>query len=258
MDHAHSTRPANASRPARRSLAEFALPPAGVSAEAPVVAPPMPAAQPAAAPPPDRRPPAATAGGTHDGVCEPMGEDQKAAVSGTGPASASDDTPLEDSAFFAQFEDMTTAAAKAAKDYRALMLDYMQINMTAALNCAHSLAGMNSAAARPSAAEPHEAPHLHGAGAATPAAAQAADEYRAKAFSLMSANINSTLEFAQRLAHAKTPTEVFELSTRHAREHFALMVGQTTEIGSMARRMATPGMESAAGRFMKLLGERRD
>jgi hypothetical protein len=75
---------------------------------------------------------------------------------------------------------------------------------------------------------------------AAPAAAKVADEYRAKAFELMTANVNTALEYAQRLVNVKTPTEFVTLSTSHACKQFELIMKQTAQFGSIARRLTTP------------------
>jgi hypothetical protein len=93
---------------------------------------------------------------------------------------------------------------------------------------------------------------------ATSAVAKVADEYRAKAFNLMSANINSTLEYAQRLVNVKTPSEFVELSTSHARKQFDLIMKQTVELGSIAQSLATPGVEAMTAGFAKALRERKE
>ena len=259
MNQPQSAKSASVSRPVRRSLAEFALPPTGVAGELPSAARLLPTAQPLSATQRDGQPLTRIDDQRHDVMHEPLNEDQEAAAGPVGQASDLDGAKLEDSALFHQFEDMTLAAAKAAKDYRSWMLEYMKINMTAALNCANGLAGVNSrvaSAAHPDAPEEGEPPPSQSVEKTTPP--MATDHYRAKAFEFMTANVSTTLEYAQRLARAKTPTEFMELSTRHARQQFELIVKQTTELGSIAQRLAAPDIASMTAGITKVCGERQE
>ena len=47
---------------------------------------------------------------------------------------------LEDDGKLPRFDEVTVAAAKAAKDYRSWMLEHMKVNITAALDYANGLA----------------------------------------------------------------------------------------------------------------------
>src|SRR5216683_355046 len=98
MDQPQSVKPASASRPARRSLAEFALPPTGVVGESPSPARPLPTAQPASATQRDGQPLTTIDDERHDVMHEPMDEDQKAAVSDLRQANELDGAKLEDNA----------------------------------------------------------------------------------------------------------------------------------------------------------------
>jgi hypothetical protein len=54
----------------------------------------------------------------------------------------------------------------------------------------------------------------------------------------MTSNVNTTLEYAQRLVNVKTPSEFVELSTSHARKQFESIMKQTAELGSIAQKLA--------------------
>jgi len=179
---------------------------------------------------------------------QPLSEEQKAAVSDLRPAN--DLNGATNNALFHQFEDMTSAAAEAARNYRSWMLDQMKINMCAALNYANGLASVSpgGSAARPG---------TQGADRAAPAVTKVADEYCAKAFKLASANISSTLDYAQRLVHVKTPAEFVELSTDHARRQFELFMKQTVEFAA-AQSFAMPNIEAMTAGFAKALRERKE
>src|ERR1700730_761705 len=151
MDQPPSKRRANGSRPPRRSLVEFALPASVVVM--PSAAAPLPAIEGAPATQPLRpaetapasrqgKPPRNAERGRTPAMHGPMDEDQKAR---SGLRSADDpdgaaDNPLQ------QFEDMTSAAAKAAKDYRSWMLEQVKINMCTALSYANGLSSVGGGA----------------------------------------------------------------------------------------------------------------
>lgn len=166
MDKTQSGRPANVPRPARRSLAEFALPASGEPVEIPSATRPVRTGKPAKK----------TSGGGIEFVHEPSG--------------------------------LQTAQA-----------------------------------AHPDAREPEISVSMSSAGKNTPSVAKVAVEYPARVFELMMANVSTTLEYAQRLAAVKTPTEFVELSMSHGRKQLELVIKQAADLGSMAQRLATPSVE---------------
>jgi hypothetical protein len=143
MDQPQSERPASASRPARRSFVEFALPASGALVEMPSAARPLPTVQLALATRRNKQP-FKTSDKTRNKIMQPLNEDQKVAASGLRQTNNLDDAMLEDDAISHQFVVMTSAAAKAAKDYRSWMLEHMKINICAALDYANGLASVNS------------------------------------------------------------------------------------------------------------------
>ena len=66
--------------------------------------------------------------------------------------------------------------------------------------------------------------------------AEAGQEYRAKAFELMIANVKANLEYANKLGALRTPFEFIELSTTYARKQFELIMSQTAALGALSRR----------------------
>ena len=64
------------------------------------------------------------------------------------------------------------------------------------------------------------------------ATAEVAQEYRTKAFKLMTTNVEANFEYAHKLASLTTPFEFIELSTTHARKQFELIMSQTTALGA--------------------------
>lgn len=186
-------------------------------------------------------------------------DDRKAAneSSRAGEASAE----AEDGELLRQFEEMTLAAAQAAKDYRLLMLEHMKVSMTAALSYVNGL----SAAASSAATAAHDDPstqdvdaHQQDTGANAAPPGKVADQYRAKAFELMTANMSAALETAQKFARAKTPSEFVELATGQARKQLELIVKQTSEFGSLAQKLTPRDIASMTGTFAKPLGDSKE
>jgi len=67
--------------------------------------------------------------------------------------------------------------------------------------------------------------------------AEAAQEYRAMAFKLMTANVRANLEYALKLTRLTTPLEFIELSTNHAQKQFELIMSQTAALGALSRSL---------------------
>lgn len=229
MDQPQSARAASASRAARRSLAEFALPAGGAPSEMPSAAPPAQTLQPVPATRRDKQSVKPIGKGRKTITHEPLKEEQKPAATNLNGWGA------EYNVLFHHFEDMSSAA-KAATDYQAWLLEQMKINMCAALDCASGLAGVRSrtaSVAQPATPEQGTNASSQSADKATPAAARVAET-----FELLAANINTTLEYARRLVNVKAPSEFVELSTSHARKQLELIMKQTAELGSIPQRLA--------------------
>jgi len=126
-----------------------------------------------------------------------------------------------------QFDEMTLAAAKAAKEYRSWMLEQMKASINTGLDhanrldAASSLTVVEGTGQRSRAQENSTIPESE---SELPAAAKTAEEYRIKAIELINANVNATLDYAQQLAAVTSPAEFLALSTSHARKHFELMM----------------------------------
>ena len=124
-------------------------------------------------------------------------------------------------------DEVTLAAAKSARDYRTSMLENLKVNIAAAPDCANGLASANPppgldgmAAGQPREREA-DSPTLE---RQLPVATPPAEDYRAKAVELINANVNATLDYAQRLGNVTSPAEFIELSTNHAHKHFELIM----------------------------------
>jgi Phasin protein len=73
--------------------------------------------------------------------------------------------------------------------------------------------------------------------------AEAAQEYRAKALELMTANVKANLDYANKLGKLRTPLEFIELSTTHARKQFELIISQTAALGALSRSLTKASAE---------------
>jgi hypothetical protein len=85
--------------------------------------------------------------------------------------------------------------------------------------------------------------------------AAAAQEYRAKAFELMTANVKANLDYANKLRKLKTPLEFFELSTTHARKQFELIISQTAALGALSRSLTKASAERMSAGIEKVFGD---
>ncbi len=154
-------------------------------------------------------------------------------LDGSGPQ---DDRTLQ------QLDEVTLAAAELAKDYRARMLENLKVNVNAAPASANRLAGANlptgvaeRTADQPSKPEVGSDP-LEGR---LPAAAPAAEDYRAKAVELINANVNATLDYAQRLGTVKSAAEFIAVSTSHAHRHLELIMKHAAGLTALAGALPT-------------------
>ncbi|MTW16526.1 hypothetical protein GJ689_09920 [Rhodoplanes serenus] len=146
-----------------------------------------------------------------------------------------------------------SAATQVAEDYRAKVFDYMRGNVNAALDYAASLATLKT---------PAEFAGLvqRDGGGASPAdlsaAATAAEEYRQRMFEFMKANLNAALDYAEQLSAVKSPSDLVELSTSHARKQFEALTAQSTELGMLAQRLTAWNGDAFSG-FSKLFSPPR-
>jgi phasin len=68
-------------------------------------------------------------------------------------------------------------------------------------------------------------------------------EYNRQVIEAARANFNAGFEYALALLAAKSPTDVVELSTAHAREQFQALTGQAKSLGELAQKLATEAAE---------------
>jgi hypothetical protein len=86
-------------------------------------------------------------------------------------------------------------------------------------------------------------PKRQRAGKTASPTARLADAYQAKVLDLMVTNAFATLDYAQRLIRAKTPSEFVALSTSEACKQWGLIIKQVGELGSIAQELATSDVE---------------
>jgi hypothetical protein len=146
-----------------------------------------------------------------------------------------------------QLDEVTLAAATSARHYRSSMLADLKVHVIAAPKDGSAAAPANSAshpASQPPAQEKASAaptlqhpPPAATAGAQDFAADHRAKDFRDKACELINANLNAGLEYARLLANARSPVELVELSTKHAREHFELIIKHAAALAALSRSM---------------------
>jgi hypothetical protein len=261
MDQPRSGRRASKPRRGRRSLAEFALPGSDTPAAVPGAAPLLQTAQSERLPPPAKQPVKKSDKGSKKRKRTTSTEDRKAAASGLSQTDAPGAATSEDESKLHQIEALTSAAVKAAADCQARMLEQLKVNIRATLDYANGFTGASrrpGAAADAATSGPGSPASPQDAGQTTPAAVTAADAYRAKAFELMNANIDTTLDYAKRLVGVRTPTEFSELSASHARKQMALVVKQATELGSIAQKMAASHVKRMTTGFITTRDEGKE
>jgi Phasin protein len=84
--------------------------------------------------------------------------------------------------------------------------------------------------------------------------AEAAQQYRAKAFELMTANVKANLDYANKLRKLTTPLEFIELSTTHARKQFELIISQTAVLGALSRSLTMASAERMSAGIESVFG----
>jgi len=89
------------------------------------------------------------------------------------------------------------------------------------------------------------------------ATAEVAQEYRTKAFKLMTANVEANFEYVYKLASLTTPFEFIELSTTHARKQFELIMSQTAALRALSRSLTMARAERTTAGTEKVFGRRK-
>jgi phasin len=74
-------------------------------------------------------------------------------------------------------------------------------------------------------------------------ASKGASAYSAKLMEIMKANSTATLDFAQELIGAKTPSEALELWSSHAKKQFEAFTAYSKELAELSQKVATETVE---------------
>jgi phasin len=83
-------------------------------------------------------------------------------------------------------------------------------------------------------------------------ASKGASEYSSKLMEMMKVNTTATLDFAQELIGAKSPSEALELWTSHARKQFETLGAQAKELTELAQKITTETVEPIKANASKL------
>jgi len=148
-----------------------------------------------------------------------------------------------------QLDDVASAAATAARNYRAWMFEQMKLNINVALSYAKALAGAGVAPEPAAQAADRIGDQQSDCGdrkRVRQAPAKAAEDYRARAFELMTANVNATLDYARELANVQSPAEFVALSSDHARRQLDMIMKHAAAFGDLSQSLATTNSERPA------------
>jgi phasin len=74
-------------------------------------------------------------------------------------------------------------------------------------------------------------------------ASKGSTEYGLKMIEITRANTNAYFDFVESLFGVKSPSELVELSTAHARSQFETLTGQGKELAALAQKVATDTAE---------------
>ena len=74
-------------------------------------------------------------------------------------------------------------------------------------------------------------------------ASKGATDYGLKVIEIARANSDAMFDFAEALFAVKSPSELIELSTAHARAQFETISGQSKELAALAQKVATDTAE---------------
>ena len=83
-------------------------------------------------------------------------------------------------------------------------------------------------------------------------ASKGASEYSAKLMEIVKANTTSSLDFAQEIIGAKTPSEALELWTNHAKKQFETFSVYSKELAELSQKVATETVEPIKANASKL------
>ena len=94
--------------------------------------------------------------------------------------------------------------------------------------------------------------HNHTIEAVFASASKGASEYSAKLMEILKTNTSASLDFAQELVAAKTPSEALELWTGHAKKQFEAFAAWSKELTELSQKVATETVEPLKANANKL------
>ena len=80
-------------------------------------------------------------------------------------------------------------------------------------------------------------------------------DYNLKMIEMAQANIEAVFEIARQLATAKTPSDMIELGTSHARKQFEMLSEQTKELTALGQKLAGESVEPIARSVNQAFGK---
>jgi phasin len=83
-------------------------------------------------------------------------------------------------------------------------------------------------------------------------ASKGASEYSAKVMEIMKANTTASLDFAQEIIGAKTPSEALELWTSHTKKQFETFSAYSKELAELSQKVASETVEPIKANASKL------
>jgi phasin len=86
-------------------------------------------------------------------------------------------------------------------------------------------------------------------------AIKGAQDYNNKVIEFTRANTNAVFDFAHRLSGVKSPSELAELSTEHARQQLETLTNQTTQLAALAQQVTLATAEPLKTGTTKAFGQ---
>ncbi len=83
-------------------------------------------------------------------------------------------------------------------------------------------------------------------------ASKGASEYSAKLMEIIKANTTASLDFAQEIIGAKTPSEALELWTSHTKKQFETFSAYSKELAELSQKVASETVEPIKANASKL------
>jgi phasin len=86
-------------------------------------------------------------------------------------------------------------------------------------------------------------------------AVKGVQDYNTKFIEFAQANIETSLDFVQKLSGVKSPSDFIELSTNHSRKQFETLTEQTKELAALAQKVTLATVEPLRTGVTKAFGQ---